>query len=236
MLYSIAFIMDPRAKIRGFNKALSLLYNLSGINYSPYLTEVRAQLSSMFNKYDEKFGAVRMQRTSQPVNSGKKKAAWGKIFGDDGAGSSNFSNSSPTPSSLSRRTSASALLQAATSGAALATASELSSYLDSDNVNMFDDDFSILNWWRDHKHTYLVLSILAKDVLSVPVSTISSESAFSLTGRIIEERRRRLAPKTVEMLSCIKDWEAGDARAQHSVEDKDLEDAFDEMYLDGQNV
>ena len=45
-----------------------------------------------------------------------------------------------------------------------------------------------------------------------------------------------MAPETVEMLSCIKDWEAGDARAQHSVEDKDLEDAFDEMYLDGQNV
>ena len=58
----------------------------------------------------------------------------------------------------------------------------------------------------------------------------------SLTSRIIEERRRRLAPETVEMLSCIKDWEAGDARAQHSVEDKELEAAFDEMYLDGQNV
>ena len=148
----------------------------------------------------------------------RKKTAWGKIFGDDGAGSigagsSSFGNSTPTPSSLSRRTSASALLQAATSGAALATASELSSYLDSDNVNMFDDDSNILNWWRDHKHTYPVLSILAKDVLSVPVSTISSESAFSLTGKIIEERRRRLAPETVEMLSYIKDWEAGDARA-----------------------
>ena len=70
----------------------------------------------------------------------------------------------------------------------------------------------------------------------MPVNTISSESAFSLTGRIIEERHRRLAPETVEMLSCIKDWEAGEARAQHTVEDKDLEDTFDEMYLDGQNV
>jgi len=62
MLYSIAFIMDHRAKIRGFNKALSLLSNLSGTNYSPYLTEVRAQLSTMFNKYDDKFGAVRTQK------------------------------------------------------------------------------------------------------------------------------------------------------------------------------
>jgi hypothetical protein len=47
--------------------------------------------------------------------------------------------------------------------------------------------------------------MLAKDVLTVPVSTISSESAFSLTGRIIEERRRRLASEMVEMLTCIKD-------------------------------
>jgi hypothetical protein len=73
MLYSIAFIMDPRAKLRGFNKALVLLSNLFDTNYSPYLTEVRAQLSTMFNKYDEKFGAVRMQRPSQLVSSGKKK-------------------------------------------------------------------------------------------------------------------------------------------------------------------
>ena len=66
----------------------------------------------------------------------------------------------------------------------------------------------------------------------MPMSTISLESTFSLTGRIIEERRRRLALETVEMLSCIKDWEAGDARAQHFVEDKELEAAFDDLYLD----
>ena len=151
ILYSIAFIMDPRAKVRGFSKALVVLSNLTGTDYSSYLTEVRAQLSSMFNKYDEKFGAVRLQRPSQPVSSGKKKSAWVKIFGGDdhgsaGAGSSSFGNSSPTPSSLSRRTSANALLQAATSGASLGIASELSSYLDSDTVNQFDDDFNILDW------------------------------------------------------------------------------------------
>jgi hypothetical protein len=32
-----------------------------------------------------------------------------------------------------------------------------------------------------------VLSILAKDILTVPVSTISSESAFSLGGRVLDE-------------------------------------------------
>jgi hypothetical protein len=47
----------------------------------------------------------------------------------------------------------------------------------------------------------------AKDVLSVPASTISSKSTFSLAGRVIEECRRRLAPDMVEILSCIKYWE-----------------------------
>jgi hypothetical protein len=105
---------------------------------------------------------------------------------------------------LSRRTSASALLQAASSGACLGIGSELSSYLDRDTISQFDDDFNILNWWHEHKQTYPVLSILAKDVSYVPVSTISSVSGFSLTSRIIEERRRRLTPEMVEILSCIK--------------------------------
>jgi hypothetical protein len=73
---------------------------------------------------------------------------------------------------------------------------------------------------------------MAKDILTVPVSTISSESTFSMTGRIIEERRRRLKPETVEMLTCLKDWEAADARMQHDVEDKELEEAFEDLNLD----
>jgi hypothetical protein len=75
--------------------------------------------------------------------------------------------------------------------------------------------------------SYHVLSILARDVISVPASTISSESAFSLCGRIIEERRRRLAPEMVEMLLCMKYWELGEARGQHCTQDQELEDTFE---------
>jgi hypothetical protein len=122
-------------------------------------------------------------------------------------------------------TSASALLQQAQSSASLSSLDiELSSYLDS--------DFNILNWWSEHKLSYHVLSILARDVISVPISTISSESAFSLYGRIIKERRRCLAPEIVEMLLCMKDWELGEARGQHCTQDQELEDAFEGLYLD----
>jgi hypothetical protein len=53
-----------------------------------------------------------------------------------------------------------------------------------------------------------------------------------MTGRIIEERWRKLKPKMVEMLTCIKDWEAIEERLQHMVEDTELEEAFEELYLD----
>lgn len=90
--------------------------------------------------------------------------------------------------------------------------------MDSDTITYFDDDFNILSWWHEHKLTYPILSILARYIMSIPVSTVSLESCFCLTGRVIEERRRRLLPHTVEMLTCVKDWELVDARAQHEVE------------------
>ena len=78
------------------------------------------------------------------------------------------------------------------------------------------------------------MSIMARDIMSVPVSTVSSESCFSYTSRILEDQRRRLLPEHVEMLTCIKDWEQGARREQHTPEDLDLEEAFKNLFLDEQ--
>jgi hypothetical protein len=78
--------------------------------------------------------------------------------------------------------------------------------------------------------------MLAKDFLTVFVSTISSEGAFSLTDRIIEECRCRLTSEMVEMLTCVKDWEEGNARTQHTKENKELEESFFELYLDDEPI
>jgi hypothetical protein len=80
MLYAFAFILDPRAKMKGFSNVLKLLSELNGNDYSCYLTEVRAELSVVSGKYDEKFGAVRLQRAAQPDPTDNKRIAWGKIF------------------------------------------------------------------------------------------------------------------------------------------------------------
>ena len=68
---------------------------------------------------------------------------------------------------------------------------------------------------------------MAKDILTVYVSTITLESTFSLTGRIIDEWQRRLKSYVVEMLTCIKDWEDANVRMQHLVDDKELEESFE---------
>jgi len=146
--------MDPRGKIKGFSNALRLLSSLTGTEYSTYFTSVRAALSDMFAKYESKFGSVRLARPTHKPSTGKKKAQWGKIFGDGststsstlgfGLGSAGTAGSFSTP--LSRRTSANALLQAASSGGGYGISSELTAYLDSDTVSQFDDDFNILNW------------------------------------------------------------------------------------------
>ena len=231
LLYSFAFILDPRAKMKGFNRVLRRLGSLTGTDYTTYQLGTRARLTDVYNKYEDKYGSVRLRRTAPPNLSGKKRSAWDEIYDDDDGAGSSAGGMHPLAAtlSMSRDTSATALLQAATSSAS--NASELISYLDCDTVNQLDDDFNILNWWHQHKLTYPVLSIMAKDILTVPVSTISSESTFSMTGRIIEERRRRLRPEMVEMLTCIKDWEAAEARMQHMVEDKELEEAFEDLGL-----
>ena len=108
---------------------------------------------------------------------------------------------------------------------------DLSSYLNSDSVS-FEQELNILSWWQTQKVSYPVLSILARDVLTVPVSTVSSESAFSLSGRIIEERRTSLSNEMVEVLMTVKDWEQAESRLQHTADNKYLEESFENLYLD----
>jgi hypothetical protein len=69
-----------------------------------------------------------------------------------------------------------------------------------------DEDFDILAWWKSKSDKFPVLSSMVRDFLAIPLSTVSSESAFSLGGRILGERRSSLAPEMLEALVCGKDW------------------------------
>lgn len=85
--------------------------------------------------------------------------------------------------------------------------SELSRYLlESIEANTECESFNILNWWKKNAYKFPCLSLMAKEVLAVSVSTIASESAFSTSGRIVDPYRSSLSPKTVEALVCTQNW------------------------------
>jgi hypothetical protein len=69
--------------------------------------------------------------------------------------------------------------------------------------------------------------------MTIPVSTISSESAFSLSDRLPDDQHQSLTPAHVERLSLIKDWEQVDARQQHNMKNKELEEMMENLFLDG---
>jgi hypothetical protein len=66
--------------------------------------------------------------------------------------------------------------------------------------------FDILSWWKAHGTKYPNLSQMARDVLAISASTLASESAFSVGGRVVNKYHSRLDPQVVEALICTKDW------------------------------
>jgi len=85
--------------------------------------------------------------------------------------------------------------------------SDLSKYLD-EALESHTNDFDILKWWKENSSRLPLLARMAKDLLAIPISIVPFESTFSLGGRVIDEYRSCLTPKTVEALvcnsSCIK--------------------------------
>jgi hypothetical protein len=84
--------------------------------------------------------------------------------------------------------------------------SEYDRYLRDDLFPCDDESFDILDWWKMHTSKYPTLAAIARDILAVTASTVPSESAFSTSGRIINDHRTRLAGSTVEALLCFQDW------------------------------
>ena len=83
--------------------------------------------------------------------------------------------------------------------------SELDHYL-GEPVLPRSPNFDILAWWKANGSKYPTLHVIARDILTIHVSTVTSESAFSTSGRFVSPHRNRLHPKTLEALMCAQNW------------------------------
>ena len=83
--------------------------------------------------------------------------------------------------------------------------SELELYL-AEPAKRLNENVDILDFRSKSAARYPQLARVARDILVVPVSSVASESAFSLSKKVITPNRNSLKPKTVEALMCLQDW------------------------------
>ena len=91
---------------------------------------------------------------------------------------------------------------------------KLDRYLDDKSAEE-DDTVDILQWWKLNLTKYHILSHMSRDILAIPMSTVASESVFSIRGNVLDPHRSSLKAVTVEALVCVQDWFSYNPTSDH---------------------
>jgi len=69
-----------------------------------------------------------------------------------------------------------------------------------------EDKVDPLLWWHAQQSVYPILSLMARDYLSVQATSVASEQAVSVAGQTITSQCNRLDPDTVRASLCLRSW------------------------------
>ena len=64
----------------------------------------------------------------------------------------------------------------------------------------------VLSWWKEHYNQFPKLSLMARDLMSIPIITVTFESSFSTGKKILTPYRSRLLSENMEATLCTKSW------------------------------
>ncbi|CAN1812875.1 Zinc finger BED domain-containing protein RICESLEEPER 2 [Linum perenne] len=186
LVIAFACVLDPRNKMKVVEVTFPDLYGED--NYFRHVQLVREKLYELFEEYVEEYKAREVENRSEMVvetvasastDSGKEK----KLSGQD------------MLDSIVRNVSSSAAT----------VKSELDNYLEAALAER-STDFNVIEWWKENRLTYKILSRMATEIMAIPITSVASEAAFSAGGRVIEPSRARLGKKTIQALLCSQDW------------------------------
>ncbi|OHW95676.1 transposase-like protein [Colletotrichum incanum] len=63
-----------------------------------------------------------------------------------------------------------------------------------------------IEWWRDHKTSFPVLSRFALDVFAIPAMATDCERQFSLAKLTLTSQRLSMGADTLERVHCLRNW------------------------------
>jgi hAT family C-terminal dimerisation region len=78
---------------------------------------------------------------------------------------------------------------------------EIEQYLsDALDEASLDDEFDMLAWWKLKAPKYPIFARLTRDILVVPISTMTSESTLSTSGKTLNPVKSSLNDGSIETL------------------------------------
>jgi hypothetical protein len=85
--------------------------------------------------------------------------------------------------------------------------SQLDIYLDESYWSFhFYQDLDVLQWWKRNNARFPDLSILACDLLSVPMTTVASTRDFCMGYRVFNKYKDRKLPRNMDARFCTRSW------------------------------
>ncbi|CAO2817659.1 unnamed protein product [Amaranthus hypochondriacus] len=182
LILSIAAMFDPRHKIPFLKHHFRKVYQSEDEVYQQ-IERVRTGLVNLFNDYKSKL--ILLTKAHQ--------ASASEDLASISSRSRDFDGYESFESSQDARFSSNSI-------------SEVEKYLESPLHMHSDSKFDILLYWKDQQATYPIMSKIAKDILVIPITTVASESTFSMGGRILNRWRASLLSRHVEALILTRNW------------------------------
>ncbi|XP_058735574.1 zinc finger BED domain-containing protein RICESLEEPER 2-like [Vicia villosa] len=105
--------------------------------------------------------------------------------------------------------------------------SELDIYFDDELMELDEEhseDFDVLLYRKLNEKKFPILSIMARAVLSIPITTVASESSFSIGGRVLTKYISSTLPEHIQMLICTWSWLYGFSENMNDEEDINTKD------------